>query len=128
MNGPEILHLIRHDLHRAVARQGRPPAPRPIDASPWVAMSALSAEDVKTWRPSSKPRPPGTAWRNSYTLSLVPSIKPLVAIHEALVAQYEASILADHAPVMVVDQELKPPVSPFSKFDVSEQSKTTMET
>jgi hypothetical protein len=41
MNGPEILHFIRHDLHRAVARQGRPPAPRPIDASPWVAMSAM---------------------------------------------------------------------------------------
>jgi hypothetical protein len=41
MNGPEILHLIRHDLHRAVARQGKPPAPRPIDASAWVAMSAM---------------------------------------------------------------------------------------
>jgi hypothetical protein len=41
MNGPEILHLIRHDLQRAVARQGKPPTPRPMDASPWVAMSTL---------------------------------------------------------------------------------------
>ena len=41
MNGPEILHLIRHDLQRAVARQGKPPTPRPMDASPWVAMSAM---------------------------------------------------------------------------------------
>ena len=41
MNGPEILHLIRHDLQGAVALQGHPPTPRPMDASPWVAMSAL---------------------------------------------------------------------------------------
>jgi hypothetical protein len=41
MNGPEILHLIRHDLQCAVARQGEPPTPRPIEASPWVAMSVL---------------------------------------------------------------------------------------
>jgi MgsA AAA+ ATPase C terminal len=41
MNGPEILHLIRHDLQGAVARQGKPPTPRPMDASPWVAMSAI---------------------------------------------------------------------------------------
>jgi replication-associated recombination protein RarA len=41
MNGPEILHLIRHDLESAVARQGKPPTPRPTDASPWLAMSAL---------------------------------------------------------------------------------------
>ena len=41
MNGPEILHLIRHDLQRAVARQGKPSTPRPMDASPWLAMSAL---------------------------------------------------------------------------------------
>jgi MgsA AAA+ ATPase C terminal len=41
MNGPEILHLIRHDLQRAVGQRGRPPAPRPMDASPWVAMSAM---------------------------------------------------------------------------------------
>ena len=41
MNGPEILHLIRHDLQGAVARQGKPPTPRPMDASPWVAMSAM---------------------------------------------------------------------------------------
>ena len=41
MNGPEILHLIRHDLQGAVARQGKPPTPRPMDASPWVAMSVL---------------------------------------------------------------------------------------
>ena len=40
-NGPEILHLIRHDLQRAVARQGTPPTPRPMDASPWLAMRAL---------------------------------------------------------------------------------------
>jgi hypothetical protein len=41
VNGPEILHLIRHDLRGAVARQGKPPTPRPMDASPWVAMSTL---------------------------------------------------------------------------------------
>ena len=41
MNGPEILHLVRHDLQGAVARQGKPPTPRPMDASPWVAMSAM---------------------------------------------------------------------------------------
>ena len=41
MNGPEILHLIRRDLQGAVARQGKPPTPQPIDASPWVAMSAM---------------------------------------------------------------------------------------
>ena len=41
MNGPEILHLIRHDLQHAVARRGKPPTPRPMDVSPWVAMSAM---------------------------------------------------------------------------------------
>jgi hypothetical protein len=41
MNGPEILNLIRNDLQHAVARQGKPPTPRPMDASPWVAMSAM---------------------------------------------------------------------------------------
>jgi hypothetical protein len=41
VNGPEILHLIWHDLQGAVARQGKPPTPRPMDASPWVAMSAM---------------------------------------------------------------------------------------
>jgi hypothetical protein len=41
MNGPEILHLMRHDLQGAVARQGKPPTPRPMDASPWLAMSVL---------------------------------------------------------------------------------------
>ena len=41
MNGPEILHLIRHDLQRAIARQGTPPTPQPLDTSPWVAMSAM---------------------------------------------------------------------------------------
>ena len=41
MNGPEILYLIRHDLQGAVARQGKPPTPRPMDASAWVAMSAM---------------------------------------------------------------------------------------
>jgi hypothetical protein len=41
VNGPEILHLIRHDLQGAVARQGKPLTPRPMDASAWVAMSAM---------------------------------------------------------------------------------------
>jgi hypothetical protein len=41
VNGPEILHLIWHDLQGAVARQGKPPTPRSMDASPWVAMSAM---------------------------------------------------------------------------------------
>jgi hypothetical protein len=41
VNGPEILHLIRNELQHAVARQGEPPTPRPMDASPWVAMSAM---------------------------------------------------------------------------------------
>ena len=41
MNGPEILYLIRHELQHALGRRGKPPAPRPMDASPWVAMSAL---------------------------------------------------------------------------------------
>jgi hypothetical protein len=41
MNGPEILHLIRQDLQRAVAERGEPPIPHPMDASPWIAMSAL---------------------------------------------------------------------------------------
>jgi hypothetical protein len=37
----QILHVIRNDLQHAVARQGKPPTPRPMDASPWVAMSAM---------------------------------------------------------------------------------------
>jgi hypothetical protein len=41
MNGPEILHLIRHELQHAVGRRGKPSTPRPIDVSPWVAMSAM---------------------------------------------------------------------------------------
>jgi hypothetical protein len=41
VNGPEILHLIRHDLHGVVGRQGEPSTPEPMDASPWVAMSAM---------------------------------------------------------------------------------------
>jgi hypothetical protein len=41
VNGPEILHLIRHDLQHAVAGHGRPSTPRPMNASPWVAMSAM---------------------------------------------------------------------------------------
>ena len=40
MNGPEILHLIRRDLQGVIARQGEPPTRRPMDASPWMAMSA----------------------------------------------------------------------------------------
>jgi hypothetical protein len=41
MNGPEILDILRHELQHAVVRHGRPPKPRPMDVSPWVAMSAL---------------------------------------------------------------------------------------
>jgi hypothetical protein len=41
VNGPEILHLIRHDLQRAIAPQPKPPTPRPMDASPWLAISAM---------------------------------------------------------------------------------------
>jgi hypothetical protein len=41
VNGPEILHLIRHDLRRGVAARGEPPTAQPMDASPWVAMSAM---------------------------------------------------------------------------------------
>src|ERR1700722_19615962 len=41
VTGPEILHLIRYDLQRAVAEWGEPPTPQPMDASPWVAMSAM---------------------------------------------------------------------------------------
>ena len=41
MNGPEILHLIRRDLQHAVGRRGKPSIPRSLDASPWVAMSAM---------------------------------------------------------------------------------------
>jgi replication-associated recombination protein RarA len=41
MNGPKILHFMRHDLQGAVARQGKPPTPQPMAASPWVAMSAM---------------------------------------------------------------------------------------
>jgi MgsA AAA+ ATPase C terminal len=41
VNGPEVFHLIRHDLQAAVARQGKPPTPQARDASPWLAMSAL---------------------------------------------------------------------------------------
>jgi MgsA AAA+ ATPase C terminal len=41
MNGPEILHLIRHELQGALARRGKPPTPQPMEASPWLAMSTL---------------------------------------------------------------------------------------
>ena len=41
MNGPEILRIIRHDLQHAVARRVRPPTPRPMHVSPWLAMSVL---------------------------------------------------------------------------------------
>jgi hypothetical protein len=41
MNGPEILRIIRHDLQRAIARRDRPPILRPLDVSPWLAMSVL---------------------------------------------------------------------------------------
>lgn len=41
MNGPEILHLVRRDLQHAVARRSKLPAPNPMAASPWVAMSAI---------------------------------------------------------------------------------------
>jgi hypothetical protein len=42
VNGPEILHLIRDDLQGAVARQAKPPIPRPMHASPWLAMSVFA--------------------------------------------------------------------------------------
>ena len=41
MNGPEILHLIRQALQRAVAQCETPPSADPIPASPWVAMSVM---------------------------------------------------------------------------------------
>jgi replication-associated recombination protein RarA len=41
MNGPEILHLIRRDLQGVVARQPKPPTPRPLHLSHWLAMSVL---------------------------------------------------------------------------------------
>jgi hypothetical protein len=41
VNGPEILHLIRRDLQGAMARQGKPPTPRPMHVSSWLAMSVL---------------------------------------------------------------------------------------
>src|SRR5580698_9288306 len=41
MNGPDIQHLIRTDLQRAVALRGSPPTSEPIDVSPWLAMSIL---------------------------------------------------------------------------------------
>jgi hypothetical protein len=41
VNGPEILHILRHELQHAVGRQGKPPSPRPMDASSWLAMSVL---------------------------------------------------------------------------------------
>jgi len=41
VNGPEILHLARCDLQRAVAQSGTPPSSQPMNASPWVAMALL---------------------------------------------------------------------------------------
>jgi hypothetical protein len=41
MNGPEILHILRHELQHAVGRRGKPPSQRPVDVSPWLAMSVL---------------------------------------------------------------------------------------
>jgi hypothetical protein len=41
MNGPEILHIIKRDLRRAVAQRDAPPSPKPVKVSPWVAMSLL---------------------------------------------------------------------------------------
>ena len=41
MNGPEILHVFRDELRHAVGQRGRPPAPRPTDVSPWLAMAVL---------------------------------------------------------------------------------------
>jgi hypothetical protein len=41
VNGPEIVHLIRHDLQRAVAARGESQTHQPMNASPWVAMSAM---------------------------------------------------------------------------------------
>jgi hypothetical protein len=70
MNGPEILHLIRNDLQYAVARQGEPPTPRPMDASLWVAMSAMQKairrgrEDLALSAAATLPRDaPDKLWR-----------------------------------------------------------------
>jgi hypothetical protein len=63
VNRPEILHLIRHDLQRAVARQGKPPTPQPMDASPWVAMRALQ----KAIRLGREDLAPGSAGRRVST-------------------------------------------------------------
>ena len=41
MNGPDIQQLIFHDLQCAVAERGEPPPLRPLDVSPWLAMSIL---------------------------------------------------------------------------------------
>ena len=38
---PEILHLIRGDLRRAVSRYGAPPIVQPMDVSPWMVMAVL---------------------------------------------------------------------------------------
>jgi hypothetical protein len=34
VNGPEILHLLRHELQHTVRRCGKPSIPRPLDAWP----------------------------------------------------------------------------------------------
>ena len=41
MNGPQILHLIWHELQHVVGRGETSPVPRPMDVSPWVAMALL---------------------------------------------------------------------------------------
>ena len=41
MNEPEIQHLIRNDLRRAIARYGEPPDHNSMQCSPWLAMSLL---------------------------------------------------------------------------------------
>jgi hypothetical protein len=41
VNGPEILHIIKQDLQRAIAQRGAPPSPTPVNVSPWVGMSVL---------------------------------------------------------------------------------------
>jgi len=48
--------------------------------------------------PRTKPRPPGRRAKQLHPPTIVPSIKPLRAIQEALVAQYEAGILAEFTP------------------------------
>jgi len=64
VNGPEVLHLIRGELQQAVGRQGKPPSPRPMNVSPWLAMNA-SAEGSRTWRSARRQPCSGTPQKSS---------------------------------------------------------------